>query len=133
MAWMASVVLYREAHVPYLVAHAFGFVAGTAVNFPLSRVWAFRRRGPHAARQLVVFVGGTLGGLLINEATVREFVREVKFPVSLAMALGLASAFALNQEGPEPPYATIRMGVPMNALKCGTSSPEKFVIAMARR
>ncbi|MCL5013422.1 MAG: GtrA family protein [Firmicutes bacterium] len=95
-AWLISVSTYKFGHVPYLISQALGFLIGTAVNYPLSRLWAFGNKKGPIPRQLFLFVAGTVVGLGINELALTTSVEWANLPVPMGMMIGLCSAFLWN-------------------------------------
>ncbi len=95
-AWLTAIALYRFCSWPYWLSQVAGFAAGTAINYPISRQWAFQSHYPHIPRQLLIFLGITSIGLGINEGTLWCVVTLFHFWVILGMALGLGTAFIWN-------------------------------------
>ncbi len=96
VAWVMALALHHLTSWPYECAQAAGFAAGTAVNFPISRRWAFRSQHADVSRQLLVFVGITCVGFSINEVSLWMAVSRFHLWVTLGMALGLGVASIWN-------------------------------------
>lgn len=95
-AWIVSIALYHLAGFPYVLDQGTGFIAGTAINYPVSRRWAFHSHYPTVLPQLTVFLTVTLIGLGINEGTLWVAVSRFHLWVPMAMGIGLFTAFVWN-------------------------------------
>ncbi len=95
-ALLTSVLSFRYAHINSLVSQAFGFLVGTGVNYPLSRIWAFKNRSKKIPQQLGFFVMVTGIGFLINELSLFISTFVVHLWTPFGMVIGLGAAFVWN-------------------------------------
>lgn len=62
------ILLNEVIHIDVIVSSAISFSVSVAVNYILSMNFVFKGKGENKAKEFVVFVGLSAGGLLINQA-----------------------------------------------------------------
>ena len=60
-------LLKEVAHMDVLVASALSFTVAVVVNYILSMLWVFKSKGESKAKEFVIFVLLSIGGLLITQ------------------------------------------------------------------
>ena len=60
-------LLKEAAHMEVLVASALSFTVSVVVNYILSMLWVFKSKGESKAKEFVIFVLLSVGGLLITQ------------------------------------------------------------------
>ena len=60
-------LLKEVAHMEVLVASALSFTVAVVVNYILSMLWVFKSKGESKAKEFVIFVLLSVGGLLITQ------------------------------------------------------------------
>jgi putative flippase GtrA len=60
-------LLKEAAHMEVLVASALSFTVAVVVNYILSMLWVFKSKGESKAKEFVIFVLLSVGGLLITQ------------------------------------------------------------------
>ena len=60
-------LLKEAAHMEVLIASALSFTAAVVVNYILSMLWVFKSKGESRAKEFVIFVLLSVGGLLITQ------------------------------------------------------------------
>lgn len=60
-------LLKEVAHMDVLVASALSFTVAVVVNYILSMLWVFKSKGENKAKEFVIFVLLSVGGLLITQ------------------------------------------------------------------
>ena len=60
-------LLKEVAHMDVLVASALSFSVSVVVNYILSMLWVFKSKGESKAKEFVIFVLLSVGGLLITQ------------------------------------------------------------------
>lgn len=95
-AYVTSVLLFQFWHFNDLESQAAGFIVGTTVNYPLSRLWAFKNRSRKISLQASVFITVTAIGLGINEGVLSLASSLAHVWIPLGMLMGLATAFIWN-------------------------------------
>ena len=62
------ILLKETMHIDVTVSSAISFSVSVAVNYVLSMTFVFKGKGENKVKEFVVFVGLSVGGLLINQA-----------------------------------------------------------------
>jgi putative flippase GtrA len=60
-------LLKEAAHMEVLIASALSFTVAVVVNYILSMLWVFKSKGESKAKEFVIFVLLSVGGLLITQ------------------------------------------------------------------
>ena len=60
-------LLKEAAHMEVLVASALSFTAAVVVNYILSMLWVFKSKSENKAKEFIIFVSLSIGGLLITQ------------------------------------------------------------------
>ena len=62
------ILLNEVIHMDVIVSSAISFSVSVVVNYVLSMTFVFKGKGENKVKEFVVFVGLSVGGLLINQA-----------------------------------------------------------------
>ena len=62
------ILLNEVIHIDIIVSSAISFSVSVVVNYVLSMTFVFKGKGENKVKEFVVFVGLSVGGLLINQA-----------------------------------------------------------------
>lgn len=92
----SSYFAYHWLKMPDSLAQAMGFIVGTAVNYPLNRVWTFRNHYHNTGLQFAIFLAVALVGLGFNELALYLSVTRLHLLVLEGMIVGILVGFISN-------------------------------------
>lgn len=80
-------------HINKYVANSIGFICAATSNYLLNRIWTFESHDPEIVWQYARFIGISVMGLLINNATIYLFNDRLKlnFYFSKLLAIGIVT------------------------------------------
>ena len=86
-------LLKELLHVNKYIANSTGFICAATSNYILNRIWTFSSTDPHVARQYLIFIGISLIGLILNNATIYLLNDRVRlnFYLSKLLAIGVVT------------------------------------------
>lgn len=80
----------------YLASATFGFMGGAITSYALNKIWTFRNKEKRIGKQLSIFIGVAISGIIINNALIYTLVEYAGLWYMLAKAISALITLVWN-------------------------------------